>query len=108
MAQEESKSLTRLKLEEAEYFFEQMKTETILANPKHFKFNLSAFASASQSVLFVMQSEYKIREKSGEPRWEWFMENVKDALVDEQIPTLSKTYGICYLRTKAQATYIRL
>src|SRR5215211_1302907 len=101
MAQEESKSLTRLKLEEAEYFFEQMKTETILPNPKHFKFNLSAFASASQSVLFVMQSEYKIREMSGEPRWEWFMENVKDALADEQIPTFIKNLRNMLLENKS-------
>jgi uncharacterized membrane protein len=77
MTQEESISVTRMKLEEAQYFFDQMIAN--LANPKYFKFNLSAFASASRSVTFVMLSDYKIKEDSEEPSWKWYKENVVDA-----------------------------
>jgi predicted DNA binding CopG/RHH family protein len=62
MAQEEAISETSRKLEEAQYFLNQMIAN--LANPKDFKNNLSAFASASRSVTFVMQSEYKIKKSS--------------------------------------------
>ena len=88
MAQEESFSNTQLKLEEAQYFFEQMKAN--LANPKYFKFNLSAFASASRSVIFVMLSEYKIKVNSEDPSWTWFKEYVLDALEKEEIPHFFK------------------
>jgi hypothetical protein len=88
MAQEETISETRLKLEEAEYFLNQMNANP--ANPKYFKFNLSAFASASRSVTFVMQSEYKIKEDSEEPSWKWYKENVIDVLDNEEIPKFFK------------------
>jgi hypothetical protein len=88
MTQEESISVTRMKLEEAQYFFDQMIAN--LANPKYFKFNLSAFASASRSVTFVMLSDYKIKEDSEEPSWKWYKENVVDALEKEEIPHFFK------------------
>jgi hypothetical protein len=88
MAQEVSSSNTRLKLEEAQYFYEQMNAN--LANPKYFKFNLSAFASASRSVTLVMLPDYKIKQNSEEPSWKWYKENVVDALEKEQIPQFFK------------------
>jgi hypothetical protein len=88
MAQEESISNTQLKLEEAQYFFEQVKAN--LANPKYFKFNLSAFASASRSVISVMLSEYKIKVNSEDPSWKWFKEYVLDSLANEEIPHFFK------------------
>ena len=89
MAQEEvSSSNTRLKLEEAQYFFEQINAN--LANPKYFNFNLSAFASATRSVTLVMLSDYKIKQNSKEPSWRWYKENVVDALEKEQIPQFFK------------------
>jgi hypothetical protein len=88
MAQEESISETRGKLEEAEYFLSQMIAN--LATLKYFKFNLSAFASASRSVTFVMQSQYKIKENSEDPSWNWYKENVIDALDNEEIPKFFK------------------
>jgi hypothetical protein len=88
MAQEESLSNTRLKLEEAKYFFDQMNAN--LAYPKYFKFNLSAFASASRSVTFVMLSDYNIKVDSEESSWKWYKENVVDALEKEEIPHFFK------------------
>jgi hypothetical protein len=88
MTQEESISRTKQKLEEAEYFFDQMNAN--LANPKYFKFNLSAFASASLSVIFVMRSDYKIKVDSEDPCWKWYKENVFEALMKEQIPHFFK------------------
>jgi hypothetical protein len=79
---------TRSKLQEAEYFFNQMNDN--LDNPKYFKFNLSALASTSRSVTFVMQSEYKIKENSEEPSWKWYKENVIEALDNEEIPKFFK------------------
>ena len=46
---------TKEKLEEAQYFLLQMKSDML--NYSKFKFNLSAFLSASRSVTFVMQKE---------------------------------------------------
>jgi hypothetical protein len=90
MTQEKSISNTRLKLEEAQYFFDQMKAN--LDNPNNFKNNLSAFASASRSVTFVMQSEYEIEEDTKDPCWNWYKENVIEALNNEEIPTFLKDY----------------
>lgn len=50
-------SETRHKLEEAEYFLDQ--TRANVEDPKPFVFNLSAFLSASRSVTFIMQKEFK-------------------------------------------------
>lgn len=47
---------TENKLEEAEYFFNQMKEN--LDNPKVLGFNLSAFVNATRSVTWFMQKEY--------------------------------------------------
>jgi hypothetical protein len=43
------------KLEETEYFFEEMKRN--IENVKIFTFNLSAFITAARSVTFFMQAE---------------------------------------------------
>jgi len=48
---------TRIKLEEAKYFFKRMNEE--VANRDPFKYNLSAFLAAARSVTFVMHSEFK-------------------------------------------------
>ena len=47
---------TRIKLQEAKYFFKRMVEE--VSNREPFKYNLSAFLSAAQSVTFVMQTEF--------------------------------------------------
>lgn len=50
-------SITRKKLEEAKYFLGQM--QVYVEDRKKFAFNLSAFLSATRSVTFFMQSEFK-------------------------------------------------
>jgi hypothetical protein len=62
---EELVSDTRFKLQEAEYFLEQMKRN--VDNFAHFAFNLSAFVSAARSITLVMQYQYKIRVNTEEP-----------------------------------------
>jgi hypothetical protein len=79
---EEIVSDTRFKLQEAEYFLEQMKNN--VDNYKHFAFNLSAFVSAARSVTLVMQYQYKIRvnteESSSSSSSIWYRENVEEVL----------------------------
>ncbi|MDD2665707.1 MAG: hypothetical protein PHD13_03985 [Methanocellales archaeon] len=48
---------TRRKLEEAKYFLDQMGDK--IENPRTFAYNLSAFLSATRSVTFIMQYEFK-------------------------------------------------
>src|ERR1044072_1699018 len=52
---------TENKLEEAEYFFNQMKEN--LDNPKVLGFNLSAFINAARSITWFMQKEYASNPK---------------------------------------------
>jgi hypothetical protein len=78
--QERPISDTRFKLEEASYFFEQMKKN--LDNRKYFTFNLIAFVVAGRSVTFVMQSEFT---KVG-PFAKWYCKNVDEALRKEEVP----------------------
>ena len=47
---------TRLKLEEAEYYFEELKRN--IENDRIFGFNLSAFVTSARSVTFIMQKEF--------------------------------------------------
>ena len=54
-------SNTRQKLDEAKYFLSQMEANVI--NISNFKFNLSAFVSASRSVTLFMQKEYATEKK---------------------------------------------
>jgi hypothetical protein len=80
---------TRFKLNEAKYFLDQMIAN--VENHDNFEFNLSAFASASRSVTFVMEAEFK---KDGrEPFRYWYKENVTDALHNEHIPKFFKDLG---------------
>jgi hypothetical protein len=69
---------TRFKLQEAEYFLEQMKNN--VDNYTHFAFNLSAFVSAARSVTLVMQYQYKIRVNTEESSSIWYRENVEEVL----------------------------
>jgi hypothetical protein len=73
---EEIVSDTRFKLQEAEYFLEQMKNN--VDNYTHFAFNLSAFVSAARSVTLVMQYQYKIRVNTEESSSIWYRENVEE------------------------------
>jgi hypothetical protein len=75
---EEIVSDTRFKLQEAEYFLEQMKNN--VDNYAHFAFNLSAFVSATRSVTLVMQYQYKIRVNTEESSSIWYRENVQEVL----------------------------
>ena len=61
---------TRLKLEEAEYFFEGMKRN--MENDKPFIFNLSAFVTSARSVSFFMQKQY-----GGHKFSEWYKKKQK-------------------------------
>jgi hypothetical protein len=84
MAEEETTSDTRLKLEEANYFFDQMNAN--LDNPKYFRFNLIAFVSAGRSVTYVMQKQYKKGED--DPFWKWYVPNVREALKNEDVSAI--------------------
>lgn len=53
------------KLEEAEYFLSRMKVE--IGNPKSFQFELSAFLSASRSVL-----QFALKEVENTPNQAWY------------------------------------
>jgi hypothetical protein len=88
---EEDVSDTRFKLEEASYFFEQMKKN--LDNRKYFMFNLIAFVSAARSVTYVMQEQYKNDED--DPFWKWYVPYVQEALKKEEVPAF-----FCDLRVK--------
>lgn len=48
---------TRRKLEEAVYFFEELKRN--IEDDRIFSFNLSAFVAAARSVTLLMQKEFK-------------------------------------------------
>ncbi len=57
MAQEETISDIRFKLNEARYFFEQMKNNT--DNSAYFIYNLNAFLSSAQSLVFTIRHKFK-------------------------------------------------
>ena len=67
---------TRFKLQEADYFLNQIKNN--IDNKTYFIFNLIAFVVAGRSVTFVMQSEFT--RKVG-PFAKWYSKNVDEVLV---------------------------
>jgi hypothetical protein len=92
--EEETTSDTRLKLEEASYFFDQMKSN--LDNRKYFMFNVIAFVSAGRSVTFVMQHEFK--KKKGETSKKWYQKNVEEALEKEEVPAFFRKLRNVFLK----------
>lgn len=69
---------TEKKVEEAEYFFNQMKEN--LDNPKVLGFNLSAFINASRSITFFMQKEH-----AANPRFKPWYESKQNEMKEDTI-----------------------
>jgi hypothetical protein len=88
-------SNTRFKLQEAEYFFDQMKKN--VSEKNHFIFNLIAFVSAGRSVTFVMQDEYTIKVGTFA---KWYSKNVDEALRKEEVPRFFRNLRNVVLKQK--------
>jgi len=92
---------TRLKLDESIYFLEQMESNRF--NPPHSGYYLSAFISASRSVLWVMRNEFYhvdgwlewYESKESSPDEKRFLENLNELRIRTvKKGTPSVDYGI--------------
>jgi len=83
---------TRFKLQETEYFFNQMKKTA--ENMTEFIFNLNAFLYAARSVTLVMQYEYKIKIDGEDRPSTWYRDNVRNILGSDVYSTLFNTLRV--------------
>jgi hypothetical protein len=83
---------TRFKLQETEYFFNQMKKTA--ENMTEFIFNLNAFLYAARSVTLVMQYKYKIKIDGGDRPSTWYRDNVRNILGSDVDSTLFNTLRV--------------
>ncbi len=60
-------SKSKLKYNEAKYFYEQMKSKFKEGKTEEFKYCINAFLSSARSVFFVMQKEF--RKYKGFDEW---------------------------------------
>jgi hypothetical protein len=90
---EKAVSDTRFKLQEADYFLNQMKSN--IDNKTFFIFNLIAFVSAGRSVTFVMQKQYKNGEYG--PFSKWYVSNVQEELGRDENAVFFNSLRVKYL-----------
>jgi hypothetical protein len=100
---EERISDTRFKLQEAEYFLNQMKKTA--DDMTEFIFNQIAFVSAARSVTFVMQKEYKKSEGEDcegedDPFWKWYVLNVQEPLKKDEDAVYFNILRVKFLHTE--------
>jgi hypothetical protein len=92
MVKEGRISDTKFKLQETEYFFNQMKKTA--ENMTEFIFNLNAFLYAARSVTLVMQHEYKIKINGKDRLSTWYRDNVRNILGSDVDSTLFNTLRV--------------